>query len=49
MITMNMSLFKLYDEGKVSKETAIAYSDNKQELEQMMRGIYYGTGVNKDE
>jgi twitching motility protein PilT len=48
MTTMNMSLFKLYDEGKISKETAIAYSDNKQEIEQMMRGIYYGTGVNNE-
>ncbi len=43
MITMNMSLYKLYEEGKVTKEMAIAYSDNKQELEQMMRGIYHGT------
>jgi twitching motility protein PilT len=48
MTTMNMSLFKLYDEGKITKETAIAYSDNKQEIEQMMRGIYYGTGVNNE-
>jgi twitching motility protein PilT len=44
MVTMNMSLFALYDEGKISKETAIAWSDNKTELEQMMRGVYYGTG-----
>ena len=45
MTTMNMSLFRLYDEGKISKEMAIAYSDNKQELEQMMRGIYHGTSA----
>lgn len=46
MVTMNMSLFKLYKEEKITKETAIAYSDNKSELEQMMRGVYHGTGVN---
>lgn len=46
MTTMNMSLFRLYDEGKISKEMALAYSDNKQELEQMMRGIYHGTSAN---
>ncbi len=47
MTTMNMSIYKLYTEGKVSKETALAYSDNKSELEQMMRGVYRGTGMNK--
>ena len=44
MTTMNMSLFKLYNEGKISQEVAITYSDNKSELEQLMRGIYHGTG-----
>ncbi len=47
MITMNMSIYKLYQEGKISKETALTYSDNKTELEQMMRGVYRGTGMNK--
>ena len=46
MVTMNMSLYKLYEEGKISKETALYYSDSKQELEQMIRGVYHGTGVN---
>lgn len=46
MVTMNMSLYKLYEEGKISKETALYYSDAKQELEQMIRGVYHGTGVN---
>ncbi len=44
MQTMNMSLFKLYKEGKISKETAIESSENKTEIEQMMRGVYQGTG-----
>lgn len=46
MITMNMSLHKLYKEGKITKEVALAYSDNKSELDQMMRGVYHGTGMN---
>ena len=46
MVTMNMSLYRLYEEGKISKETALYYSDSKQELEQMIRGVYHGTGVN---
>ena len=44
MTTMNMSIFKLYTDGIISQEVALAYSDNRNELEQMMRGIYYGTG-----
>ena len=47
MTTMNMSIFKLYTDGIISQEVALAYSDNRNELEQMMRGIYYGTGSNK--
>ncbi len=48
MVTMNMSLYKLYEEGKITKETALYYSDSKSELEQMIRGVYHGTGVNND-
>ncbi|MBQ8458979.1 type IV pilus twitching motility protein PilT [bacterium] len=44
MTTMNMSLYRLFTEGKISQEVAVSYSDNKSELEQMMRGIYHGTG-----
>lgn len=44
MMTMNMSLFKLYKENKITKETALDYSDNKPEMEQMLRGVYHGTG-----
>ena len=45
MTTMNMSLYKLFNEGKISQEIALQYSDNKSELEQMMRGIYHGTSA----
>lgn len=37
MLTFNMSLAKLYQEGKITKETAIEYSDNQNELIKMIR------------
>ena len=43
MITMNMSLFQLIKEDLISKDTAIEASDNKVEIEQMLRGAYHGT------
>ena len=43
MITMNSSLYKLCEEGYISEEAAIDYSDNKTELQQMFRGVYHGT------
>lgn len=43
MITMNMSLLQLIKEGVITKETAIEVSDNKVEIEQMLRGAYHGT------
>ena len=45
MVTMNMSLYRLYEEGHISKETALYYSDSKPELEQMMRGVYHGSNT----
>ena len=47
MTTMNMSLYRLFNEGKISQEVALTYSDNKSELEQLMRGIYHGTSAQK--
>lgn len=43
MITMNASLYRLYDRGFITEEMANLYSDNKTELQQMMRGVYHGT------
>ncbi|MBO6087068.1 PilT/PilU family type 4a pilus ATPase [bacterium] len=43
MITMNASLYRLFDRGLISEETANTYSDNKTELQQMLRGVYHGT------
>lgn len=43
MITMNMSLLQLIKENLISKEVAVEVSDNKVEIEQMLRGAYHGT------
>jgi len=42
MITMNTSLYQLYKAGVISAETAVEYSDNKNEIQQMLRGMYHG-------
>jgi twitching motility protein PilT len=47
MLTMNMSLFKMVESGVVSKEEALEQTDNKNELEQMFRGVYHGTAKDK--
>jgi Tfp pilus assembly ATPase PilU len=41
---MNFALYKLYKEGKITAETAVAHSDKPNELEQMMRGVFHGPG-----
>lgn len=43
MLTMNMSLFKLYKDGIITEEEAIENSDNKNEIKQMFRGVFHGT------
>lgn len=43
MLTFNMSLYKLYQEGKITKETALENSDSPHELESMIRGAYSGS------
>ena len=48
MITMNMSLYNLYQEGLISEEIALEYSDDRNELKQMFRGVFHGTGQFKD-
>lgn len=42
MITMNESIYKLYEQGLITEEVALEYSDNKTELQQMIRGAYHG-------
>ncbi len=40
LTTMNSSLYALYQKGIITKETAIEYSFEKIEIEQMIKGIY---------
>ncbi len=43
MITMNSSLYNLCAQEFITEEVAMAYSDNKTELQQMFRGVFHGT------
>lgn len=43
MLTMNMSLFKLVETGIISEQEALENSYNKNELQQMFKGVYHGT------
>lgn len=44
MITFNMSLHDLYKKGLITKEVALDNSDNVNELQQLIRGVYTGSG-----
>ena len=44
MITLNASLYRLIQEGKITEETALIASNDKNELQQMLRGVFHGTG-----
>jgi len=48
MITMNMSLYNLFQDGIISEEVALEYSDDRNELKQMFRGVFQGTGYGRD-
>ena len=40
MITTNLSLFKLYENGKITEETALECSPSRNEMAMMLRGRY---------
>lgn len=44
MITFNMSLYNLYKKNLITKEVALDNSDNPNELQQLIRGVYSGSG-----
>lgn len=44
MITFNMSLYDLYKSKQITKEVALENSDNQNELQHYMRGVYSGSG-----
>ncbi len=43
MITFNNSLYNLFKEGKITQETALEYSDDTNELKNLIRGAYTGS------
>lgn len=43
MITMNTSLYRLFEQDLITEDVAMTYSDNKNELQQMFRGVFHGT------
>ena len=43
MITMNMSLFNLCANDYITEEVAMQFSDDRTELQQMLKGVYQGT------
>lgn len=47
MQTMNMALFKYYQDGIITAEDALENSYNDNELQQMMRGAFHGSQGNK--
>lgn len=47
MITLNMSLYSMLQRGEITKDAALLASSNKNELKQMMRGVFHGTGMDK--
>ncbi len=50
LVTMNASIYALYKNGLITQDIALDYSDNKLEMEQMLRGIYHGAkNMNDDD
>ena len=45
--TMNMSLYSLYLAGKITKETALEYSLEKNEMDQRLRGMYQDSSLDE--
>ena len=47
MITLNMSLYSMLQRGEITEDAALIASSNKNELKQMIRGVFHGTGMDK--
>ena len=45
--TMNTALYKLYKEGKITKETAHEFSLEKNEMDQRLRGMYQDSSLDE--
>ncbi len=44
-MTFNQSLYGLFERGEITREDALASSDNPDEMEMLFRGIQHGSGV----
>jgi twitching motility protein PilT len=44
MCSLNASLYRVFRNQQITMETAMQFSDNTNELQQMMRGAYHGAG-----
>ncbi len=44
-MTFNQSLYNLYERGEITREDALASSDNPDEMEMLFRGIQHGNSV----
>lgn len=47
MTTLNMSLFGMLQQNLITEEAALNASNNKNELQQMIRGVYHGAILDK--
>lgn len=45
MISLNMSLYSMLQHGDITEDAALLASSNKNELKQMIRGVFHGTGL----
>ncbi len=45
MLTLNMSLYSMLQRKEIDEDAALLASSNKNELKQMIRGVFYGTGM----
>ena len=48
LVTMNMSLFDLYQRGIISENTALEYSLEKVEMNQLLKGMQKGIAVEEN-
>ena len=44
-VTFNQSLYSLYERGEITREDALASSDNPDEMEMLFRGIQHGNSI----
>jgi len=48
MTTLNMSLYSMLQAGTITEDAALTASSNKNELKQMIRGVFHGTRMDNN-